>query len=107
MAYKDEYEVARLFTDSAFRDKLADEFEGDYRIEFNFAPPLIAGRDPETGQPKKRRFGRGTAALLKVLRWGYRLRGTPFDIFGYTADRRQERQLIDDYLTTVRHLAAC
>jgi len=106
MAYKDEYEVARLFTGQAFRDMLAAEFEGDYRVEFNLAPPLLARRDPETGHLRKRSFGRETRTLFKILSKARKLRGTPFDIFGYTAERKQERQLVEEYRGTIRAVLA-
>ena len=97
MAYKDEYEVARLFTASNFRQKLNDQFAGPYRIEFHLAPPLLARTDPAGGRPEKTTFGPWMLSALRVLakfRW---LRGTPFDPFGRLADRRTERQLIKDY----------
>ncbi len=106
MAYKDEYEVARLYSQSMFWHKLAAEFEGDYRVEFNFAPPLVARRDPETGHLKKRSFGQRTRYLLKLLSKGRKLRGTAFDIFGYTTERKQERQLVEDYRAIIRTLVS-
>lgn len=97
LAYKDEYEVARLQTDPAFRQRLAEEFEGDLRLSFHFAPPLFQRRDPETGRYPKREFGAWMAPLLKGLARLKFLRGTVFDPFGYAAHRRQERQLIVDF----------
>ncbi len=97
MAYKDEYEVARLFTASNFRQKLNDQFAGPYRIKFHLAPPLLARTDPASGRPEKITFGPWMLSAFRVLakfRW---LRGTPFDPFGRLADRRTERQLIKDY----------
>lgn len=104
MAYKDEYEVARLYTDGAFRRRLEAQFEGDYRLEFNLAPPLLAKRDPHTGHLKKRAFGSWMFKAFHVLKRLKFLRGTPFDIFGYTSERRTERRLIDDYESTIRSL---
>ncbi len=97
LAYKDEYEVARLFSDGRFIRELKSTFQGDYKIRFNLAPPVMEQQDPATGRPKKREFGAwmlpafGILARLKILR------GTPFDIFGYHRDRRAERRLIADY----------
>ncbi|MCG8440796.1 MAG: 2-oxoacid:acceptor oxidoreductase family protein, partial [Caulobacterales bacterium] len=101
MAYKDEYEVARLFSREAFRRDLAEEFEGDYTIAFNLAPPLLARRDPVTGEPRKMRFGPWMMTVFRLLAHARRLRGTPFDLFGRTAERRMERRLIDDYRACV------
>jgi indolepyruvate ferredoxin oxidoreductase len=97
LAYKDEYEVARLYTDGTFRKQLSRIFEGDYRLEFHLAPPLLAKPDPETGRPRKMRFGPWMMTAFRLLARMKGLRGTRFDIFGYTAERRMERQLIADY----------
>ena len=97
MAYKDEYEVARLYAETDFRHRVAAEFDGPYRLRFHLAPPLFAGRDPLTGHLRKREYGPwmlGAFRLLARLRF---LRGTRFDIFGYTAERRGERRLLADY----------
>jgi indolepyruvate ferredoxin oxidoreductase len=97
LAYKDEYEVARLFTDGNFAKQLAETFEGDYKISFNLAPPILnSGVDP-MGRPKKRSFGPGMMKVFGVLAKLKGLRGTPFDIFGYSAERRMERDLIAGY----------
>jgi indolepyruvate ferredoxin oxidoreductase len=97
MAYKDEYEVARLHRDTAFREQLNREFEGNFTLKYHLAPPFLpAGRDAR-GRPLKRQFGAwiGPAfALLTRLRF---LRGTPFDVFGYARDRTTERALIGWY----------
>ncbi len=93
MAYKDEYEVARLYTDGAFLRKLQRQFEGSFTLQYQLAPPMLARRDPVTGVPRKRAFGPWMVhvfRLLARLRW---LRGTAFDLFGYTAERRMERRL--------------
>jgi indolepyruvate ferredoxin oxidoreductase len=106
LAYKDEYEVARLYSDPAFMQKIAGMFEGDYRLKFHLAPPILSRPDPVTGEAKKREFGPwmmkafGALAKLKFLR------GTAFDVFGHTAERRSERQLIADYEKTVEELVA-
>jgi indolepyruvate ferredoxin oxidoreductase len=97
MAYKDEYEVARLYSDGEFRRKLNARFEGDFELRFNLAPPLLSKRDPQTGELQKREFG---PWMLTAFGWLARLRflrGTPLDLFGYTQERRQERRDIDDY----------
>jgi indolepyruvate ferredoxin oxidoreductase len=100
MAYKDEYEVARLYADGSFLKQVAGEFEGEkLRFEFHLAPPLLARRDKVTGLPRKMRFGPWLLpafALLAKLKF---LRGTPFDPFGRSLERRTERELIEDYLS--------
>ena len=106
MAYKDEYEVARLYTDGAFRDRLAAAFEGDLRLTFHLAPPVLARRDPVTGEPRKRAYGPWMGRLLGLVAKMRSLRGTPFDPFGRTAERRMERRLIEDYFDTVEVLLA-
>jgi indolepyruvate ferredoxin oxidoreductase len=106
LAYKDEYEVARLYTDGEFRKKIEGMFEGDYRMVFHLAPPLLAKKDPLTGEPKKMRFGPWTYQLFKLLKTMKSLRGTPLDIFGYTHERRTERALIAEYEQTVERLVA-
>ncbi|MEZ5924759.1 MAG: indolepyruvate ferredoxin oxidoreductase family protein [Hyphomicrobiaceae bacterium] len=98
MAYKDEYEVARLYTDSRFRQSLDKALEGSRRIEIHLAPPLLARRDPATGEPKKRAFGPWMLTALRVLSRFKGLRGSLADPFGYSAERRLERQMIEDYL---------
>ncbi len=97
LAYKDEYEVARLFTDPAFRERLDAAFEGKFKIEFNLAPPILLGRNPATGRYKKRKFGSWMMPVFHVLAKMKCLRGTSFDVFGYGAHRRLERKLIADY----------
>lgn len=101
MAYKDEYEVARLYSDPAFRQKLEATFEGDFELRFNLAPPLLSKTDPVTGEQIKKEYGPGMEKWFRQLAKLKGLRGTPFDIFGRTAERRQERQLIKDYRATV------
>jgi indolepyruvate ferredoxin oxidoreductase len=97
LAYKDEYEVARLYTDGEFRAELERQFEGDYRLSFHLAPPLLARRHPDTGRLIKREFGPWILRAFALLARLRCLRGTPLDPFGYTAERRLERQLIADY----------
>ncbi|HEY8564508.1 MAG TPA: indolepyruvate ferredoxin oxidoreductase family protein [Beijerinckiaceae bacterium] len=98
MAYKDEYEVARLYTNGAFDKQLASTFEGEnMRLEFHLAPPLLARRDPVTGVPRKMTFGPWMMGAFRWLAKGKRLRGTALDVFGYTHERRTERQLVRDF----------
>ena len=98
MAYKDEYEVARLYTDGTFRKQIASTFEGDnLRLEFHLAPPLLAQKDKATGELKKKSYGPWMLTAFGVLKQFKFLRGTPFDPFGYSAERRTERKLIRDY----------
>ena len=106
LAYKDEYEVARLYTDGAFLKKIEGMFEGDYKIHFHLAPPMLAKPDPQTGEPGKMQFGPWMMAAFKVLARLKGLRGTALDIFGRTAERRMERALIGEYESTVETLLA-
>jgi indolepyruvate ferredoxin oxidoreductase len=105
MAYKDEYEVARLFADGAFLRKLQRQFEGDFTLDYHLAPPLLASRDPATGEPKKRVFGPWMGHAFKLLARLRPLRGTAFDIFGYARERRMERRLIAEYQAILRELS--
>jgi indolepyruvate ferredoxin oxidoreductase len=97
LAYKDEYEVARLFTDPAFEKALAEQFESHGPLQFHLAPPLLARRDKRTGEPCKMTFGRWMLPVFRLLAKGKALRGTAWDLFGYTRERRLERQAIADY----------
>jgi indolepyruvate ferredoxin oxidoreductase len=103
MAYKDEYEVARLYTEPAFRQKIAAMFEGDYHLKFHLAPPLLAKHDAN-GHLVKQQFGPWMMRVFAVLAHGRFLRGTRFDPFGYTEERKQERQLIVDYCRMINDL---
>jgi indolepyruvate ferredoxin oxidoreductase len=106
LAIKDEYEVARLFTDGGFDKAVRDQFEGGYTLKFHLAPPLFARRDPATGHLVKQQFGPWMMKAFGLLAGLKGLRGTPFDIFGYTAERRQERRLIAGYEAVVAELLA-
>ncbi|MBS0611729.1 MAG: indolepyruvate ferredoxin oxidoreductase family protein [Proteobacteria bacterium] len=97
LAYKDEYEVARLHTSPAFEQALRETFAPGGRLKFHLAPPILARRDPLTGMPRKRAFGAWILPPLRLLARLRRLRGTRWDVFGYGAERRLERQLIRDY----------
>lgn len=106
MAYKDEYEVARLHADPAFRNELEARFVGIQRLEVMLAPPLVSRPDPITGRVTKRTFGPWIFPAMGLLARLKALRGTAFDPFGYTAERRTERNLIGDYETIVEELMA-
>jgi indolepyruvate ferredoxin oxidoreductase len=97
MAYKDEYETARLYTNAAFTKALEAQFEGVRKIKFHLAPPLIARRDPATGHLKKQSFGPWMMTVFRGLALLKGLRGTRFDPFGYSEERRTERALITEY----------
>jgi len=104
MSYKDEYEVARLYADGQFMAQVRQTFEGDIKINFNLAPPLFSRRDPVTGHLIKKEFGPWMMNAFRFLARCKALRGTPLDIFGYSAERRLERRLIRDYKKTVAAL---
>jgi indolepyruvate ferredoxin oxidoreductase len=97
LAYKDEYEVARLHTTGDFLPTLRRNFGEDFKLRFHFSPPLVAGMDTETGRPKKYEFGGWMLPVLKVLARLKFLRGTRLDPFGRSQERRTERQLIVEY----------
>ncbi len=104
MAYKDEYEVARLYSDTAFARKVEGMFEGGYKLKFHLAPPIFNKPDPRTGEARKSEFGPWMMAAFRVLAKLKRLRGTPFDVFGASAERKAERRLIGEYEATVAEL---
>lgn len=104
MAYKDEYEVARLHTDGQFLAQVRNTFEGDYKLRLNLAPPLFAKRDPETGHLKKMEIGGWILPVFRIMAQLKLLRGTPLDIFGYTAERKMERRLITEYREKIEAL---
>lgn len=116
LAYKDEYEVARLYSDGTFLDTIRQGFTGDYKLNFHMAPPIFSRIDPATGRLKKRAFGPWTMRMFSLLSHFKGLRGTRLDPFGYTEERRAERALIDTYeglvgdvlsrLTAANHKAA-
>jgi indolepyruvate ferredoxin oxidoreductase len=97
LAVKDEYEVARLYNDPAFKNKIGELFEGDYEIRYHLAPPLLAHVDAVSGRPKKHAFGPWMGSAFRWLAKFKGLRGTAFDIFGRSEERRIEHQLIADY----------
>ena len=103
MAYKDEYEVARLHTDTAFLGKINGMFEGDFKLNYHLAPPLLA-KTNDKGELQKRPFGPYMLTAFKVLAKLKGLRGTAFDIFGKTEERRTERALIGEYQASIEEV---
>jgi indolepyruvate ferredoxin oxidoreductase len=106
LAYKDEYEVARLHSDGEMKKKVEGMFEGDYKVVYHLAPPLLAKTDPLTGEPRKIRFGSWMGGVFKVLEQFKFLRGTALDVFGHTEERKTERALIREYEETIERLLA-
>ncbi|MEF8768560.1 MAG: indolepyruvate ferredoxin oxidoreductase family protein [Candidatus Accumulibacter phosphatis] len=106
LAVKDEYEVARLYSDPAFLQQLSEEFEGDYRLRFHLAPPLLARLDPATGRVRKSSYGPWMMHAFRGLSRLKSLRGTIFDLFGKTRERRMERQLLADYEADIELMLA-
>jgi indolepyruvate ferredoxin oxidoreductase len=104
LAIKDEYEVARLYTDTDFVNRVAAQFEGEYKLNFHLAPPLSNKPDPVTGEAKKSVYGPWMLSAFRLLAKMRGLRGTAFDIFGKSAERRMERQLITDYEALIEEL---
>jgi indolepyruvate ferredoxin oxidoreductase len=106
MSYKDEYEVARLHSDPAFLARIGEQFEGDWKLRFHLAPPLLTKVDPLTGKPVKRTYGPRMMTGFRLLARLKFLRGTPLDPFGRTDERRTERALITEYEALVDELLA-
>jgi indolepyruvate ferredoxin oxidoreductase len=106
MAYKDEYEVARLYSDGEFLRKLKTQFSGNYKLRFHLAPPLFSKKDPRTGHLIKREFPAWTFTLFGLLARFKFLRGTALDIFGYTSERRREQKDIEEYQLLLEQLAS-
>jgi indolepyruvate ferredoxin oxidoreductase len=104
LAIKDEYEVARLYTDGDFEKRVAAQFEGDYKLTFHLAPPLSNKPDPVTGEAKKSTYGPWMMTAFRVLARMKWLRGTALDVFGKTHERRTERRLITDYEALIDEL---
>ena len=105
MAYKDEYEVARLHADPVFLQRIADQFEGDFTLNYHLAPPLIAKKN-DKGELVKQKFGPSMLTGFKLLSRLRFLRGGVFDVFGYTEERRMERALIDEYKASISEVMA-
>src|SRR6266481_2621376 len=106
MAYKDEYEVARLYTDGSFAKKLGDKFDGDFRLKFYLAPPIFARHDKTTGHLQKKEFGGWMIHAFRLLARLKFLRGTAYDPFGRSAERKAERKLIEEYLAMIDQCSA-
>jgi indolepyruvate ferredoxin oxidoreductase len=104
LAYKDEYEVARLYTDTSFMKRVERMMDGDYHLKFHLAPPLFAKRDPDTGELKKKEYGQYMLKAFGFLAKFKGLRGTPLDVFGYQEERKVERALIKEFEKTVTDL---
>ena len=103
MAIKDEYEVARLYSDGSFKRQLGKQFESYDKLEYHMAPPVL-GRKDDKGHPVKTTFGRGMAVLFPVLSALKVLRGTPLDLFGYSAERRLERHMLSVFIEEVAQM---
>ena len=106
LAVKDEYEVARLYTDGHFEQRLRETFEDGWRLTFHLAPPLFAERDPVTGHLIKREYGSWVMTAFRLLASLKGLRGTAFDILGRTDERKAERQLIKEFEETIETIVA-
>lgn len=102
MAYKDEYEVARLYSSPDFKRQLSQTFEGDFKIKLNLAPPIFSPRDSE-GHLVKREYGPWILGAMSILAKLKALRGTRFDVFGYTEERRKERFLVQEYMQLIEY----
>jgi indolepyruvate ferredoxin oxidoreductase len=100
MAYKDEYEVARLHTDRTFLDRVEGMFEGDYKLNYHLAPPIIAKKNAK-GQLQKQKFGPWMLTGFRLLAKLKGVRGTALDIFGRTEERKTERALIGEYRASI------
>ena len=101
LAIKDEYEVARLYAETDFVQRVAAQFEGDYKLAFHLAPPTLNKPDAKTGEPKKSTYGPWMMTAFRVLAKMRRFRGGALDIFGRTAERKMERALIGEYETLI------
>ena len=104
LAYKDEYEVARLYTNGDFMQKIKGRFEGDYKLKLHLAPPLFSRRDAHSGEPVKTAYGAWILSAMNLLARFKFLRGTAFDPFGKTAERKMERRLIEEYEQIIEEL---
>ena len=103
MAYKDEYEVARLHTDRSFHDKISAMFEGDYKLNYHLAPPLLAKKN-DKGELQKSKFGPLMLTAFRLMAPLKVLRGSALDVFGKTQERRTERALIGEYRSSITAL---
>jgi len=106
MAYKDEYEVARLYASDEFKASIASQFSGVGKMSLWLSPPLFSRMDPATGRPRKHRFGPWILSAMALLAKARKLRGTPFDVFGYSEERRAERRLVEEFMADIRVLCS-
>ncbi len=106
MAYKDEFEVARLHTDPAFLAELDAQFPHGYSVKYNLAPPLLSKTDPVTGHPQKKQYGEWMFKAFKRLSGLKRFRGSALDVFGKTEERQTERKLIEEYIQLLDQILA-
>jgi len=106
MAYKDEYEVARLFTETDFLKEIEETFSGDFKINFNLAPPLLNGKKDRSGRPKKRQFGPWMLKAMKLLARMRGMRNSALDPFRFSEDRKLDRRLLADYEALIDQLLA-
>ncbi len=106
LAIKDEYEVARLYTETGFLEQVAAQFEGDYTLHFHLAPPLTSKVDAATGEPRKKAYGPWMLKAFRVLARMRRYRGTALDIFARTPERKMERALVAEYETLMAEVLA-
>src|SRR5690606_26269704 len=104
LAYKDEYEVARLHTQTDFLDSLRRNFGNDFKLGFHLSPPLLSRIDPATGRPRKYQIGGWIVGPMRLLARLKRLRGTRLDPFGWSEERRMERRLIEEYEASLDEL---
>jgi indolepyruvate ferredoxin oxidoreductase len=104
LAYKDEYEVARLYTDGDFERRIRETFDGDFKLNFHLAPPLFKGEILPNGRPRKKQYGPWMFRAFKLLAGLKFLRGTAFDPFGYSCERKEERRLIEEYETLIQEI---
>ena len=104
MAYKDEYEVARLYSDPAFKQKLDEQFEDGYKLTFHLAPPLLSEKDPKSGHMIKQEFGPWMMKAFGFLAKFKHLRGGKYDIFGKTEERKMERALVSEYMGVLEEI---
>jgi indolepyruvate ferredoxin oxidoreductase len=105
MAYKDEYEVARLFAETGFFERVDQQFEGDFKLRFHLAPPLFSKRDAQ-GHLVKKSYGPWIATAYRWLAKAKGLRGTALDVFGYTQERREERLAVGEFVDLMRVVVA-
>ena len=104
MSYKDEYEVSRLYTNKDFINKIYDTFEGKFKINFHLSPPIFYKKNKITGHPLKMNFGSWLMFLFKLISVFKFLRGSFFDPFGYSLERKKERKLINDYKNCIMEI---